>query len=73
MRRSRELRDPIGCRSATSSICFAILRSMVDGIATPHMRITADKTIWDGPITLANVANGPWIGGMFHIAPRRTQ
>jgi YegS/Rv2252/BmrU family lipid kinase len=48
---------------------LAILRGMVDGIATPHMRITADKTIWDGPITLANVANGPWIGGMFHIAP----
>jgi len=48
---------------------LAILRSMIDGIATPHMRIAAGKTIWDGPITLANVANGPWIGGMFHIAP----
>jgi diacylglycerol kinase (ATP) len=48
---------------------LAILRGMVDGIATPHMRITADETIWDGPITLANIANGPWIGGMFHIAP----
>jgi diacylglycerol kinase (ATP) len=42
---------------------------MIDGIATPHMRITAGKIIWDGPITLANIANGPWIGGMFHIAP----
>lgn len=48
---------------------LAIFRSMIDGIATPHMCITAGKTIWNGPITLANVANGPWIGGMFHIAP----
>lgn len=47
----------------------AIFRSMVDGIATPHMRITAGEKTWDGPITLANVANGPWIGGMFHIVP----
>ena len=62
---ARSYRLPIG----DLIYLFAILRSMVDGIATPHMRITADKTIWDGPITLANVANGPWIGGMFHIAP----
>ena len=62
---ARSYRMPIG----DLVYLLAILRSMVDGIATPHMRITADKTIWDGPITLANVANGPWIGGMFHIAP----
>ncbi len=23
----------------------------------------------EGPITLANVSNGAWVGGMFHIAP----
>jgi diacylglycerol kinase (ATP) len=62
---ARSYRLPIG----DLVYLLAILRSMVDGIATPHMRITAGKTIWDGPITLANVANGPWIGGMFHIAP----
>ena len=48
---------------------LAIFRGMADGIATPHMRITSSDTVWDGPLTLANVANGPWIGGMFHIAP----
>ena len=48
---------------------LAIFRAMLDGIATPHMHVKAGKTIWDGPITLANIANGPWIGGMFHIAP----
>lgn len=62
---ARSYRLPIG----DFVYLLAIFRGMVDGIATPHMRITAGKTIWDGPITLANVANGPWIGGMFHIAP----
>lgn len=62
---ARSYRIPIG----DLVYLLAIFRGMVDGIATPHMRITAGRTIWDGPITLANVANGPWIGGMFHIAP----
>ena len=48
---------------------LGILRGMAEGIATPRIRITADDVIWDGPLTLANVANGPWVGGMFHIAP----
>jgi len=62
---ARSYRMPIG----DLVYLLAIFRSMVDGIATPHMRITAGETVWDGPVTLANVANGPWIGGMFHIAP----
>ena len=24
---------------------------------------------YNGSITLANISNGPWVGGMFHIAP----
>ena len=48
---------------------FAILRTMLDGIATPHMRITTKSGVREGPITLANVANGDWIGGMFNIVP----
>jgi len=48
---------------------LAIFRGMIEGIATPHMRLTTDRQVWDGPITLANIANGPWVGGMFHIAP----
>ena len=23
----------------------------------------------EGSVTLANISNGPWVGGMFHIAP----
>ncbi len=47
---------------------LAIFRGMVDGIATPRITIEGDFE-WDGPLTLASVSNGPWIGGKFHIAP----
>ncbi len=62
---ARSYRVPIG----DLVYLFAIFRGMAGGIATPGMRITGDRVIWDGPVTLANVANGAWIGGMFHIAP----
>ncbi len=42
---------------------------MADGIATPEITITAGTLQWRGPVTLANISNGPWVGGMFHIAP----
>ena len=62
---ARSLRAPIG----DLVYLYGILRGMAEGVATPRMRITADTAVWDGPLTLANVANGPWVGGMFHIAP----
>ena len=62
---SRSYRLPIG----DLIYLLAIFRAMIDGIATPRMRITAGDHLQDGPITLANIANGPWIGGMFNIAP----
>lgn len=48
---------------------LAIFRALVDGIATPRLCMTSDETGWDGAATLASISNGPWIGGMFHIAP----
>ncbi len=48
---------------------LAIIRTMVNGIASPRLRISSDDCIWDGPLTLAAISNGPWVGGMFHIAP----
>ena len=48
---------------------LAIFRAMVDGIATPRLEISSSDFSWTGPATLANISNGPWIGGMFHIAP----
>jgi len=62
---ARSYRWPIG----DFVYLFAILRCMVDGIATPRVTIDADGLNWDAPLTLANVSNGAWVGGMFHIAP----
>jgi len=48
---------------------LAIFRCMIDGIATPDLTIRSDEFEWRGPVTLANVSNGAWVGGMFHITP----
>ena len=49
---------------------YAIFRCMVDGIETPCVTISAGSLNWSGPVTLVNVSNGAWLGGMFHIAPQ---
>ena len=48
---------------------LAIFRALFDSLSTPRMRIEADGFEWNDALTLASVSNGPWIGGMFHIAP----
>ena len=63
---ARSYRVPIG----DLVYLVAIFRGMAEGIATPNMRICANDNTRTGPITLANVASGPWIGGMFNIAPQ---
>lgn len=62
---ARDLSWPIG----DLVYLVAVFKAMADGIITPDMKISADGFGWDGPLTLANVSNGPWVGGMFHIAP----
>ena len=62
---ARDLRWPIG----DLVYLVAVFQAMADGIITPHMSISADDFSWNGPLTLANISNGPWVGGMFHIAP----
>ncbi len=47
----------------------AVFKGMMDGVTTPRVTITFSGQSVEGPITLANVSNGAWIGGMFHIAP----
>jgi diacylglycerol kinase (ATP) len=64
-RLAREYRWPIG----DLVYLFSIFRCMVDGIETPHVTISASDINWSGPVTLVNVSNGAWLGGMFHIAP----
>jgi diacylglycerol kinase (ATP) len=48
---------------------LAIFRTMFEGIATPQLKIVAGDYTWEGALTLAAISNGPWVGGMFHIAP----
>ncbi len=62
---ARSYRLPIG----DLVYLLATFRAMVDGISTPRLQITSVDFSWDGPATLASISNGPWIGGMFHIAP----
>jgi len=62
---ARSYRWPIG----DVVYLLAIFRCMIDGIATPSLTISSDELDWDGPVTLASISNGAWIGGMFHIAP----
>ncbi len=47
----------------------AIFEGLWDGLITPTVKIRSADYVYDGPITLANISNGPWVGGMFHIAP----
>lgn len=62
---ARSYRWPIG----DLVYLFAIFRCMMDGVSTPDLTISSDALQWNGPVTLVNISNGPWIGGMFHIAP----
>ena len=62
---ARSYRWPIG----DLVYLLAIFHAMRDGIATPEFTITSGAVTRQGPVTLASVANGAWIGGLFHIAP----
>ena len=62
---ARSYRWPIG----DLVYLFAIFRCLADGVATPDVTITSDELTTHGPITLASISNGAWVGGMFHIAP----
>ena len=50
---------------------LAILRCLLDGVATPEMEIVVDgeERVWRGPVTLTSICNGAWVGGMFHMVP----
>jgi len=46
-----------------------LVRAMIEGIVSPELRVIAgDYRFW-GRATIANIANGPWLGGRFRIAP----
>ena len=62
---ARSIRWPIG----DLVYLVALLRGLVDGVATPEMQITAENLDFHGPATLATICNGAFLGGLFHIAP----
>ena len=47
----------------------AVFRGLWEGVTTPELRIDYGNESYCGPLTLAAVANGDWVGGMFQIAP----
>lgn len=62
---AHNLRLPIG----DLVYLVAVFQGLWDGVSTPDVKIAYNGSEYEGPITLANVSNGPWVGGMFHIAP----
>ena len=48
----------------------AVFRGIRSGILTPTVRIRYGDDHFEGPITMANISNGAWLGGMFHVAPK---
>ncbi|MDH4108803.1 MAG: diacylglycerol kinase family lipid kinase [Gammaproteobacteria bacterium] len=48
---------------------LAIFRAMAQGIESPRLTMKFGGEIYEGSLTLANIANGSWVGGMFYIAP----
>lgn len=63
---ARSIRWPIG----NLVYLVALLRCLYGGVASPHLEIRGNNMRFDGPVTLATVCNGSWVGGLFHIAPR---
>ena len=62
---ARKYRWPIG----DLVYLFAVVEGMWDGVITPNVVMRFGDEQYRGRITLANVSNGAWVGGMFYIAP----
>jgi len=48
---------------------IAVLEGLWDGVITPAVKMRYGESEYEGRITLANISNGSWVGGMFYIAP----
>ncbi len=62
---ARKYRWPIG----DLVYLVAVLEGLWDGVITPNVVMRYSGGEYRGRITLANVSNGAWVGGMFYIAP----
>ncbi len=48
---------------------IAVFQAAWDGVITPEIRMRYDDTDYKGSVTLVEVCNGDFVGGMFQIAP----
>ncbi len=48
---------------------YGLVRALIHGVVTPRYRVAGSGVDYSGQTTLANIANGPWLGGRFRIAP----
>ena len=62
---ARKYRWPIG----DLVYLVAVMEGLWDGVITPSVVMRYDGEEYTGQVTLANVSVGPWVGGMFYIAP----
>lgn len=63
---SRNIRLPVG----DLVYLLAVLKGLVEGLTTPELELRCKNVAVSGPVTLVNISNGPWVGGMFRIAPQ---
>lgn len=47
----------------------AVLRGLWSGVNTHRVRIESSDGAYEGAATLVHVSNGPWVAGLFQIAP----
>jgi diacylglycerol kinase (ATP) len=47
----------------------AVFRGLLGGVNAHEVSIRFDGEVRNGPVTLVHVSNGPWVGGLFQIAP----
>jgi YegS/Rv2252/BmrU family lipid kinase len=62
---ARKYRWPIG----DLVYLVAVIEGLWDGVITPNVVMRYGTEEYRGRITLANISNGAWVGGMFYIAP----
>jgi diacylglycerol kinase (ATP) len=62
---ARKYRWPIG----DLVYLVAAIEGLWDGVITPSVVMRYGSEEYRGRITLANISNGAWVGGMYHIAP----
>lgn len=62
---AREIRWPRG----NLAYLAAVFQGIREGLTTPQVQMRFGELERSGKITLASINNGPWVGGMFPIAP----